>query len=91
MFYFGCETLKKGVKYEPGKRNYIYYGRIRAGYAVDPGRIYLKGGVMETLWEFTKGYDLIVLGGLMLAGVLTAFVWGFTIGISQAEIDDEDA
>jgi hypothetical protein len=55
---------------------------------VDPGRIYLKGGIMETLWELTKGYDAIVLAGFMLIGVITAFVWGFVLGVSQAENED---
>ena len=43
----------------------------------------------DTLWELAKGYDFIVILGVMLAGIIAAFVWGYVIGTSQAEIDDE--
>ncbi len=43
----------------------------------------------DTLWELAKGYDMFVIPSVMLAGMITAFVWGYVIGTSQAEIDDE--
>ncbi len=33
---------------------------------------------------------MIIVGGIMCVGLVTAFVWGFVLGLSQAEIEDDE-
>jgi hypothetical protein len=45
--------------------------------------------MLNFFWDATQGRHELVIAGVMLAGVITAFVWGYVIGASQSEIDDE--
>jgi hypothetical protein len=44
-------------------------------------------GIINTLKD---GYFIIILG-CMLAGIVTAFVWGYVLGMAQVEIEEEES
>ena len=49
------------------------------------------------MWEYlnhihtaVRAYNMIIVGGLACAGLVTAFAWGFILGLSQAEIENDE-
>ncbi len=46
--------------------------------------------ILEHIHTALRAYNIYIVVGVMCVGLVTAFAWGFMLGLSQAEIEDTE-